>query len=482
MYQNFSSAQYSQSTKCLALAAFFSIIAFATGLYLTLKKGGGGAERPTEQEASRGASKEGFGTRAGQNVPQESEARSSSITEKLARKLRRGSITDTKEQEVDKQASITDKKQQELDKRASVTDKKEQELDKRASITDKKELELDKQASITEKKEKQPPASITEAKERRSSNQPLTYISEKLGRTLGKISSLTETKGQEPDQKASITEKKEKQPPTSITEKKEKKPKTSISEKKGHLRSLPSTSAGFDESIARTGFASALELSEQAPRKRARAGEEADKTKKEVKPIKHAKLSDEETQKNLTIVRQHYKASLHLSDEEVLSEISNSNKNLLLNSVRDGNVKLTSALLKLGASHHITDRKGLSPVHIAAEKGYKEVFQVLEHWGADINAEDHIGYTALHRAAMKGKAPMVKYLLEKPVDINKSNSAGWTAMHLVASGGHVDIAKLLVKAGANVNAKDSDGWTPLYVAGLYKKHTMEEYIKSVGGT
>ncbi|CAH1402948.1 unnamed protein product [Nezara viridula] len=470
MYQNFSSAQYSQSTKCLALAAFFSIIAFATGLYLTLKKGGGGAERPTEQEASRGASKEGFGTRAGQNVPQESEARSSSITEKLARKLRRGSITDTKEQEVDKQASITDKKQQELDKRASVTDKKEQELDKRASITDKKELELDKQASITEKKEKQPPASITEAKERRSSNQPLTYISEKLGRTLGKISSLTETKGQEPDQKASITEKKE------------KKPKTSISEKKGHLRSLPSTSAGFDESIARTGFASALELSEQAPRKRARAGEEADKTKKEVKPIKHAKLSDEETQKNLTIVRQHYKASLHLSDEEVLSEISNSNKNLLLNSVRDGNVKLTSALLKLGASHHITDRKGLSPVHIAAEKGYKEVFQVLEHWGADINAEDHIGYTALHRAAMKGKAPMVKYLLEKPVDINKSNSAGWTAMHLVASGGHVDIAKLLVKAGANVNAKDSDGWTPLYVAGLYKKHTMEEYIKSVGGT
>ncbi|CAH1402947.1 unnamed protein product [Nezara viridula] len=426
MYQNFSSAQYSQSTKCLALAAFFSIIAFATGLYLTLKKGGGGAERPTEQEASRGASKEGFGTRAGQNVPQESEARSSSITEKLARKLRRGSITDTKEQEVDKQASITDKKQQELDKRASVTDKKEQELDKRASITDKKELELDKQASITEKKEKQPP--------------------------------------------------------TSITEKKEKKPKTSISEKKGHLRSLPSTSAGFDESIARTGFASALELSEQAPRKRARAGEEADKTKKEVKPIKHAKLSDEETQKNLTIVRQHYKASLHLSDEEVLSEISNSNKNLLLNSVRDGNVKLTSALLKLGASHHITDRKGLSPVHIAAEKGYKEVFQVLEHWGADINAEDHIGYTALHRAAMKGKAPMVKYLLEKPVDINKSNSAGWTAMHLVASGGHVDIAKLLVKAGANVNAKDSDGWTPLYVAGLYKKHTMEEYIKSVGGT
>ncbi|CAH1402946.1 unnamed protein product [Nezara viridula] len=450
MYQNFSSAQYSQSTKCLALAAFFSIIAFATGLYLTLKKGGGGAERPTEQEASRGASKEGFGTRAGQNVPQESEARSSSITEKLARKLRRGSITDTKEQEVDKQASITDKKQQELDKRASVTDKKEQELDKRASITDKKELELDKQASITEKKEKQPPASITEKKDK----QPPT----------------------------SITEKKEKQPPTSITEKKEKKPKTSISEKKGHLRSLPSTSAGFDESIARTGFASALELSEQAPRKRARAGEEADKTKKEVKPIKHAKLSDEETQKNLTIVRQHYKASLHLSDEEVLSEISNSNKNLLLNSVRDGNVKLTSALLKLGASHHITDRKGLSPVHIAAEKGYKEVFQVLEHWGADINAEDHIGYTALHRAAMKGKAPMVKYLLEKPVDINKSNSAGWTAMHLVASGGHVDIAKLLVKAGANVNAKDSDGWTPLYVAGLYKKHTMEEYIKSVGGT
>nr|XP_014281585.1 ankyrin repeat domain-containing protein 1-like isoform X2 [Halyomorpha halys] len=196
---------------------------------------------------------------------------------------------------------------------------------------------------------------------------------------------------------------------------------------------------------------------------------------------KKSKTFTKEQQEGLSIVRENLKEIPDMTDSELLRLIKSRKRNILMSAVRAGNLKLTLTLLKLGASYEIADRKGLYPMHVAAEKGYEDILELLLYWGADINKLDLTGYTVLHRATLRGQTSMVKWILTQNINVNQTNRAGWTAMHLAACGGHLNIAKLLVKAGANVNARDQDGWTPLFLATLYKRNLMVDYLRSVGG-
>ena len=66
-------------------------------------------------------------------------------------------------------------------------------------------------------------------------------------------------------------------------------------------------------------------------------------------------------------------------------------------------LEIMHALLEMNPDLRQPDLGGLSPLHIAAEKGYTEaVASLLSHSGSDITQVDSIGRTALDWAVSKG--------------------------------------------------------------------------------
>ena len=65
-------------------------------------------------------------------------------------------------------------------------------------------------------------------------------------------------------------------------------------------------------------------------------------------------------------------------------------------------------------------------LHIAAEKGFKDIAELLLEHGADVNLQDGESDTALHYAAGNFDAEMICFLVKKGADVNARNRANFT--------------------------------------------------------
>jgi ankyrin repeat protein len=108
------------------------------------------------------------------------------------------------------------------------------------------------------------------------------------------------------------------------------------------------------------------------------------------------------------------------------------------------------------------DSLGKTPLHWAAEYGFKDVAQLLLVNGAKINAKDGFGDAPLEDAV--GHADMEKFLLANNADVHATNSRGQTPLHVAAYYDSTEVAELFLAGKADVNARDKDGDTPLLVA------------------
>mmetsp|Transcript_40033 Transcript_40033/g.129604 ORF Transcript_40033/g.129604 Transcript_40033/m.129604 type:complete len:254 (-) Transcript_40033:140-901(-) len=93
--------------------------------------------------------------------------------------------------------------------------------------------------------------------------------------------------------------------------------------------------------------------------------------------------------------------------------------------------------------------RGLTPLHVAAERGHPALVELLIKAGADLNAADGAGATPLHLAARAGQAKVVLSLLRAGADPSRIDADGRTARDAVAGGrdsfssavrGHLDNA------------------------------------------
>ena len=109
--------------------------------------------------------------------------------------------------------------------------------------------------------------------------------------------------------------------------------------------------------------------------------------------------------------------------------------------VSEGNLKQINALLKDTPALVLSkDTSGQTLLHWAAEKGQKNVAELLLANGADVNAEDS-GIT---------------------IDPDNGLNGGYTPLHLAAKNGHKDVAELLLAHAAEVNARNKKSETPLH--------------------
>jgi ankyrin repeat protein len=164
-------------------------------------------------------------------------------------------------------------------------------------------------------------------------------------------------------------------------------------------------------------------------------------------------------------------------------------------------------LIEKGADPNIADRKGMTPLHLAAQIGKTTdlIDLILKMKRIDINGRDTNGKTILHCAINGNNVTIARHLLdngadptvrdndgitpfhlaasysedidllnlilsnEKQVDIDEKNESGMTALHMAMIKSNATAARYLIKNQANPNVADENGCTPLHLAVKHSK-------------
>lgn len=141
-------------------------------------------------------------------------------------------------------------------------------------------------------------------------------------------------------------------------------------------------------------------------------------------------------------------------------------------------------LLLAGADVDAMDNSGRSALHVASERGNREIVECLIDYGADpdgpvIPAGMVRVRTPLMSAATRGHVEVVKILVGKGcASLHAQDEAkGSTALHLACAGGHLEVVEILCNAGANSCQVDTEGKDPIQIAietsNDYERLTME---------
>jgi ankyrin repeat protein len=83
--------------------------------------------------------------------------------------------------------------------------------------------------------------------------------------------------------------------------------------------------------------------------------------------------------------------------------------------------------------------------------------------GANVNARTDKGMTPLHIACDRGDLSMIMALLDRGADVNARNNVQRTPLHYACIVGNMKLAMALVDRGADIHAKDDKNWTPLEI-------------------
>ena len=129
-----------------------------------------------------------------------------------------------------------------------------------------------------------------------------------------------------------------------------------------------------------------------------------------------------------------------------------------LQALESGNLEEVIRLLGEGANINAKTKDDISPLHLAAYKGRKDVAELLIDKGADVNAKAKNDATPLYVAANQGHHDVVALLIAKGADINARTKDDFsTPLHAAIFlgpllGHNKYVAKLLIEKGADVTA------------------------------
>jgi len=144
--------------------------------------------------------------------------------------------------------------------------------------------------------------------------------------------------------------------------------------------------------------------------------------------------------------------------------------------------------LKAGVNVHVKDpdvrRDGWMGIHLASHIGSLQTVRLLLMHGADINSQAPgrwDGAPPLHLALQRGHRELAIFLIYKGADVNvRGRTSGLTMLHTAAFIGPLELVTLLIEKGARINARTALGVTPLESALRGRQSEIAEYLIQKG--
>jgi uncharacterized protein len=149
----------------------------------------------------------------------------------------------------------------------------------------------------------------------------------------------------------------------------------------------------------------------------------------------------------------------HLHNVSALLEVENVNLEVhtengwtaLMYAIENCHVPMVELLLSKGAKVAVYDFSDkMTALHHAVAKGNLKIVVLLVDHGAEIEAEDRKGRSPLFLAATFGHYPIVEYLVGKGANIEHPTPMKETPFYEAVDRGHLDIVQYLESKGANI--------------------------------
>ncbi|CAG9537947.1 unnamed protein product [Cercopithifilaria johnstoni] len=122
-------------------------------------------------------------------------------------------------------------------------------------------------------------------------------------------------------------------------------------------------------------------------------------------------------------------------------------------------------LIQFKAHVNLVDEEdSLTPLIVAAGRGYVTFVELLIGAGAEVNACDKFGSTALIWAARRGYKSIIELLLNAGAELDAVGMYGSTALMMATRGNFISVVKLILSREPNINIVDQNGLSPLAIA------------------
>ena len=150
----------------------------------------------------------------------------------------------------------------------------------------------------------------------------------------------------------------------------------------------------------------------------------------------------------------------------------------LLDSSDGSETEILQILIKSGAKINISDKYGITPLHLVSFKGQDEYMSILLQNNVDINAYDKFNRIPLNYAIMEGQLNSAYYLLESGSNINTKDIDGNTLLHYAVSskGNSLLFSIMLIDRKINLNEINNEGDTALM---LIAKKIPKENVRLI---
>nr|XP_039254552.1 SH3 and multiple ankyrin repeat domains protein 3-like isoform X1 [Styela clava] len=137
-------------------------------------------------------------------------------------------------------------------------------------------------------------------------------------------------------------------------------------------------------------------------------------------------------------------------------------------------VSVFMALLGGGAHLDYRNKRGFTPMHVAARNGNIQMIRTLIEFQASPNVVDSRDLTPLYHCILLGSDPSAaRILIQSNSIIGCRDSQGWTEIHQACRHGRLQLLELLLSCDSvgeeHINARNASGNTPLHVCALYNQ-------------